>query len=239
MPYDFVLVGEEFLEASDLAFEECARGLSDLDRIIVAVPDLLVDRARGYLVTLLYAYWERFFRNVFGEYLRCLSLAGVRFEDVDEKLLRHKLTRQLAAFLRSNSVSSLVDLPQRSTPTQVKSALQKLRDELDAPLNFENPSKWVEPESNVKFGILEAHCKRFCIDLESIKNSFESDGSLFNSLNTLVADRNDIAHGAVFTEQTQGEWQRKRNFVLKLMQVLQTELYRCLVEGSIIRRISS
>lgn len=107
---------------------------------------------------------------------------------------------------------------------------------MDAPVTFHSPAEWVETEANVKFDVLEANCKRFCIDIGAIKESFAEGTSLFESLNTLVKDRNDIAHGAVFTAYTQTEWESKKNFVVKLMQVLQTELYRSLCEGTAVAR---
>ncbi len=238
MSYDLAAIADEFLHTSDHAFDECREGISGLDRIIIATPALLVDRARGYFVALLYAYRERFFRVSFGEYLRCFSLAGIKFEHGEERLLKYRLCRQLAAFSKQHGITMLHELPQRSSPSSVKAAIQALRDGLDAPLAFNNPAEWVETEANVKFTVLETNCKRFCVDIDAIKDSFTNGTSLFESLNNLVKDRNDIAHGAVFTPYTQNEWETKRNFVLKLMQVVQTELYRSLSEGSAIAPLS-
>jgi hypothetical protein len=40
--------------------------------------------------------------------------------------------------------------------------------------------------------------------------------------------RNDIAHGSEFKALTSSEWEETRNFVLKIMQVVQLDLYESL-----------
>ena len=236
MSYDFAKAADEFLEVTDKAYDECSEGISELDKIIVASPSALVGKTRGYLKVCLYAYWERFFRIAFGEYLRCLTLVQLDFADVNDKLGQWLVRRELVRFSERHKVGKLHEMSDRFPPIVLKRVLRSLVKLLESPMSFRFPDEWIETESNVRFRVLERHCDRFGVDLEAIKAAFDGTSSLFQLLENFVDERNDLAHGASFRETPQWDWEQDRSFVLKLIQTLQFELFETLADGHLLLR---
>ena len=235
MAYDFAAIAEEFLTSSDAAYQEVVSGVSILDRLIVSTPSSLADRARGYFVPLLYAYWERFFRISFGEYLRCISTSNIAMGHTHERVGRYRYSRLVSDFFKSNNSSDLHGIIERLSPVDFRNKIQELRTELEKSLAFPDSESWVETDSNVKFAVLKKNCDRFQVDIEGIKASFQNGRSLFDLLNDLVNDRNEIAHGGEFLTFSQRQWEEKRTFVINLLQALQFELYRSIERRTVIR----
>jgi hypothetical protein len=230
--YDFTDAAAEFLKNTDVAYDECASGISELDRIIVASPSALADRTRGYLVMCLYAFWERFFRVAFGEYVRCIGLVGLNLGDVQESVARTWLRRELTAFGKRHKGTKLHDLADHHAPKALRQLLGRFVADLESPLCFDARSEWVETESNVRFSVIEKHCKRYGVDLDAIKADFSAMGSLHTRIEGFVDDRNDVAHGGRIPSAPQADWESTRSFVLKLLQSLQFELHRTILEGN-------
>jgi hypothetical protein len=85
---------QEFLDASNPTFDECQHGVATLSRLVIATPSSLGGEARTALVPALYAYWERFFRLVFAEYLRSVSVSGLRFDEISTALAKHRIRKE-------------------------------------------------------------------------------------------------------------------------------------------------
>jgi hypothetical protein len=234
MPWQFSIAGSEFLTTSDHSYDECLRGISELDRIIVGVPSILADRTRMYLLPSLYAYWERFFRTVFAEYLRCIGLIGIPLTYAKTKVAKTRSTRELANFASAFNISIFNQLAQTYSCAELKAVFETIQNYLNSNLDFPDPTKWVEADSNVKFKVLEKNCQRYGPNIEEIKNSFSPAISLFQELNSLVDARNAIAHGSNFAPLSSTEWESKKNLVIKLMQVLQMQLHLSLIDPTIL-----
>lgn len=102
MTYDEI--ADEFLADTDALYRECQQGISTLDKLIVGTPSIRADYCRMALVPALYAYWERFFRTVFGDFLRCVGLAGASLSLLCEPLATARLSREIknGAWLRAH-----------------------------------------------------------------------------------------------------------------------------------------
>ena len=66
----------------------------------MSVSASLSDITRAYLIPMLYAYWERFFRISFSEYLRVLSNVSTNFSDCHVPIALMRVRRELSAFAK-------------------------------------------------------------------------------------------------------------------------------------------
>ena len=105
--------------------------------------------------------------------------------------------------------------------------LRQLLTTIESPIEFSPLHRWVKTYSNVEYSTLVENCTRFGVDVNALKANFDMK-SLYASLKDLVDTRNDIAHGSEFKTFTADEWSEMKNFVLKIMQVVQFELYESL-----------
>jgi hypothetical protein len=218
------LAAHQFLLSTDAAYDECAKGISTLDRIIVGTPAILAGEARGYFVPILYAYWERFFRISFGEYLRCIAVAKIPVERLKLRLAALRITREVSELSERHKFKHFNEICQNRSVEDVKLLLRALLAAIEKPAEFPQTFNWIRTYSNVEFSTLEENCSRVGIDLAALKANFPTK-SLHASLKDLVDMRNDIAHGSEFQTLTSEEWEETRNFVLKLMQIVQFEIY--------------
>jgi hypothetical protein len=188
---------------------------------------MLTAEARGYFVPILYAYWERFFRIAFSEFLRCIAITKFHVDEIRLKLAVLRIGRELADISHKHKFKQLHELCQNRSMAEVKSLLRQLLVTVESPVEFSPLYQWVKTYSNVEYSTLEDNCIRLGIDVNSLKANFDAK-SLHASLKDLVDTRNDIAHGSEFKALTSNEWEETRNFVLKVMQVVQLELYESL-----------
>ena len=217
---------EAFLNNSDQAYDECADGIANLDKIIVSVGSRFSSMTRGYLLPIIYAYWERFFRIVFAEYLRCVELISMHLNQLHPQLAQFKLRRDLNDILKRNSVKQLQDIATSLGIDGAKIFCENLAAVFNTPITFTDPTNWVETESNVNFFVLETNCKNLGIDIEAIKKRLqESQITLFSALKQLVDARNQISHGETFRDMNQEEWEIIKNFTLTVMTAVQLELF--------------
>jgi hypothetical protein len=217
----------EFLNSTDITYDECAKGVFTLDRIIVGTPSILSAQARGYFVPILYAYWERFFRISFNEYLRCIVLTKFNVDELRHKIAVLRIGRELADISDKHKFKQIHELCHNRTIPEVKGLLKRLLGAIESPVEFSPAYQWVRTYSNVEFSTLEENCTRFGVDVNALKANFTMK-SLYASLKDLVDTRNDIAHGSEFKTLTADEWDETKSFVLKIMQVMQFELYESL-----------
>ncbi len=191
---------------------------------------------RGYLLPIIYAYWERFFRIVFAEYLRCVERISIHLHQIHPQLAKFKLRRELNDILRRNSVKQLQEIASSLGIEESKTFCENLAAFFNLPVTFTDPTTWVETESNVNFFVLETNCKNVGIDIEGIKRRLqESEITLFTALKQLVDVRNQISHGETFKDVSQGEWENMKNFTLTVMTAVQLELFETLRDGRCIR----
>ena len=221
------LAAREFLASTDTTYDECAKGVFTLDRIIIGTPTILVAEARGYFVPILYAYWERFFRISFGEYLRCITVSKLHVDELKLKIAILRIGRELAEISDRHKFKQIHELCHNRSVAEIKLLLRQLLTTMESPIEFSPLYKWVRTYSNVEYTTLEENCARFGIDVNTLKANFDVK-SLYASLKDLVDTRNDIAHGSEFKTLTADEWEETKNFVLKIMQVVQFELYESL-----------
>ncbi len=225
------LAADVFLASTDTTYDECAKGVFTLDRIIIATPPMLVPDVRGYFVPILYAYWERFFRISFGEFLRSITLSKFHVDEFKPQIAVLRIGRELADISDRHKFKQIQELCCNRSVTEIKRLLRQLLTTIESPIEFSPLHQWVRTNSNVEYTTLEANCIRFGIDVETLKANFVVK-PLYASLKNLVDMRNDIAHGSEFKTLTAIEWDETRNFVLKIMQVVQVELYESLKDRS-------
>jgi hypothetical protein len=229
---------DAFLVAADRNYGECAGGISTLDRVIVATPASLTDTARAALVPALYAYWERFFRLTFGEFLRCASLATEPLAKRNRKLARLRVRRELKERAHERStLMTVVDSADvagaRHSLTQARDALDNVDQLFDVPLQFDDPEQWLAIDANVRYEIIEENCKRFGLDATRLKDLVDgARWKLYPSLKKLVDTRNEIAHGHSIQPMTGAEWECLRSFTLELMVATYVFLYEALSDDA-------
>jgi len=220
---------EDFLKNTDMAYSECETGIANLDRIVVSVNSAQSSMARGYLLPIIYAYWERFFKIVFSEFLVCFEKNNILLKNANEIIAKFRLKKELLDCLKNRNTSRLHDLPKKHDIKDLSNIFRELALFFDEPIKFQDPSTWIETESNVRFEVLEANCKNLGINLDEIKNLLiESKIILYPALKDLVDARNRIAHGQTFEEIKSQEWESIKSFVLSLMTALQLNLYEFL-----------
>jgi hypothetical protein len=227
MPLSYRLeqAAAEYLTNTDSAYLECDQGISALDKIIVGTPSHLSDQARAFLIPMIYAYWERFFRIAFSEFLRCVTLAKIDLETINLPLASFRISRELSAFAASHKIGNLNELAHKHTPIQLRPVLKGLHDFLLYPVEFPNPTDWIKTYSNVGFETLEENCRKVGVPISSLTQEFANRKSLFQSLNDLVEHRNKVAHGQTLVPVPSPEWEAHKTFVYKLMQSVQYELH--------------
>ncbi|RYZ03026.1 MAG: hypothetical protein EOO73_29340 [Myxococcales bacterium] len=224
---------EAFMLASDAVYDECQAGIATLDKIIVSCSSLYTNQARNALVPALYAYWERFFRVIFAEFLHCASVGSRPLHELNHNLGRLRLRRELEtrAHTRDDLLRGLQTISGAQPPplAEARKLLASARDTLheieqlcDAPLSFVDPETWIVTESNVRFEVIERNCKRLGLDVRRLKSLLEeSQIFLHPSLKDLVDTRNGIAHGDSITPLQPERWEALRSFTLSLMNATQ------------------
>jgi hypothetical protein len=231
---------DEFLLASNAIYDECQSGIATLDKIIVSSSSLYTAHARSALVPALYAYWERFFRVIFAEFLHCVSASSRPLHEINHHLGRLRLRRELQtrAPTRDDLLEGL-QAPSGSAPPPLSEArklissaretLHEIEQLCDAPLSFVDPETWIITESNVRFEVIEKNCRRLGLDVSRLKNLLEeSQIVLHPSLKDLVDTRNGIAHGNSIAPLTSERWETLRSFTLSLMNATQLFLLEAL-----------
>jgi RiboL-PSP-HEPN len=219
----------EFLRATDQTYQECAGGIAQLDRLIVNVSSSMADHARVYLLPCLYAYWERYYRILFGEFLRCVSLIGIHPADGNTELVRNHIFRGLKRLLKNQGVKALEELPHHCDVLNTRAFLSGLVEWVDTPISFADPDEWVITTPNIKFEVLQEMCRVLGLNILELKQKLdERKLSIYQGLQELVLERNRIAHGESFEIVSQETWERLKNFLLDLMNALQFFLYEAL-----------
>ncbi len=237
-------VAEEFLGATNPIFEECTGGLAMLTRIIVSSPSSLAGNARAALVPAIYAYWERFFRMTFGEFLRSVSLARLDLASVSTPLARLRIRRDVLQLRTSHRdhLLRIVDRDVRTSGPEFLSAsaeLANIETLCRTIVSFPDPTDWIETDSNVRYEVLEKNCRNLGLNPERLKELLlESQLELYPELKDLVDKRNDIAHGNVLGPLDSATWNRMQEFVYALMHHVQFFLHECL-EGGVHRAASA
>jgi RiboL-PSP-HEPN len=224
---------DDFLASTNPIFDECLRGVTTLSNIVVSVKDSLVGEARAALVPALYAYWERFFRLTFGEFLRCVSVAGISAAALSDPLVRFRIRREFLRLDTSHRTILLESLDRRG-PSQAQALLHAIATDLQSieslfnqPVAFPDPDSWIETDSNVRYEVLEKICSRLGVDPEDLK-SLLGKYVLYPALKELVDMRNDIAHGTVIAPLDAAKWNALQEFVSVLMNAVQLFLYEAL-----------
>jgi hypothetical protein len=238
---------DEFLSSTNQTYDECSKGISDLDRIIVASPTLLTAQCRMALVPALYAYWERFFRLALSEYVRCIHMAEVPLENLSEPLARLVLGREvreridvrlseaLHRTIREEGASGFAARAQGLL--QTASALCSLATGVAI---FPSPETWIDTDSNVSFKMVEKNCERLGLNLARLRGKFEqSQVSLYSALKDLVDTRNGIAHGESLSAMGAHNWNTLKESALLAMNALQEELRESLEVGLFMRAATS
>jgi hypothetical protein len=223
---------QEFLETTNIVYDECATGIARLDRIIVSVHAELAGWTRMLLLPSLYAYWERFFVATLGEYLRAISLVGVSCKDSHVALRTLRIKRELLDLASALGINKVHELAEKLSPSEIQALFQDALHWLEAELDFPRPELWIETESNVRFKVLEKNLERLALTIAAIKSHFATGPSLYELLERLVNERNTIAHGASFSPVTAELWNELREFVEKLLNALQLYLYESLLQES-------
>lgn len=228
----------EFLATTNAAYDECAGGISTLDKIIVGVPSSLAPATRTNLVPILYAYWERFFRLTFSEFVRCVSLAQIPLSKMNSKLARFRLKHEFKSFLESAKIAHLAELAAVLDIDEARKRIGVLHLSIDAPLVFDRPTECVVTHSNVKYVVLEENCGNLGIDLGAVRAVLEdSKMVLFVELNALVDSRNQIAHGESLLPMENEPWEKTRNFTLNLMNAVQLVLHEIIGDPAKLLRL--
>jgi hypothetical protein len=140
----------EFLSTTDQTYQECAGGIAQLDRLVVNVSSSMADHARVYLLPCLYAYWERYYRILFGEFLRCVSLIGIRPANGNTELVRNHMFRGLRRRLQMQGVKALEEAAHRCDVPSTRSFLSDLVLWVDTPISFSDPEEWVITTPNIR-----------------------------------------------------------------------------------------
>jgi len=217
---------EEFLLASNAIYDECQAGIATLDKIIVSCSSRHTGAARNALVPALYAYWERFFRVVFAEFLGSVGTSARPLRELNHNLGRLRLRHELR---RAHSREALIKGLERPALDEARKIILAARDALheieqlcDAPLRFIDPETWIVTGSNVRFEVVEANCKRLGLDVGRLKQLLEeSQVMLYPALKDLVDTRNGIAHGDSIAPLTAERWESLKSFTLTLMNATQ------------------
>lgn len=228
----FERIAERFLNNTDPAYEECASGIAGLDKIIVNVSSRFSSTARGYLLPIVYAYWERFFRIVFSEYLHCIELSGINLISIHPQMARFRLRKELNSLLNSHRIKQIHEVASILNIEDAEKFFENLRVLFRNPVTFSDPTTWIETESNVNFNVLNDNCNNLGIDIEAIKKRLEESGiALFPVLKELVDARNQISHGQTFNKIDPKKWENLRNYILSIMTAVQLELFEMLRDG--------
>lgn len=226
---DLERVADEFLCLSDATYTECEKGVSTLDRIIVSVTEALAPVTRSALLPTLYAYWERFFRVVFSDYVRCLGAAAIPAERFCEAILKFRLKGEVNETCKVFKASHTTELVSKITSDEARAQFKRLHDFFSLPLAFTDPTEWINTESNVTYRVLQKNCANLGLDIEEIKAHFAvANIHIFGKLNDFVGNRNAIAHGENIGPLSRESWEEQRTFVLQLMNALQITLYEAL-----------
>ncbi len=219
------VAAQEFLRNTNSSYDECCSGIAELDKIIVSVAANRADATRGYLVPILYAYWERFFRTSFTEYIRVLSNVAILFADSHIPLTVKRLRWELSAFAKEARIAKINELADRYTFDELSALLKEFSNWIDGSTTYRDPEDWVDTESNVRFEVLEKNCDNIGLSVARLKAGIRHSKGLFQALKDLVDRRNSIAHGQRFEPVSQDDWESTREFVLHLINLLQYELY--------------
>lgn len=224
---------DQFLLDTDPTYSECTTGIRVLDQIIVSTPTTLVGRARASLVPALYAYWERFFRVVMGEFLRAVSLARVPVASANVQLVKHRIKAELRERIDPQLYARMMsDIDARAEfgAADAAAVLQAAGTALDlictGELAFADPDDYVVTDSNVRYEVVEKNFRAFGIEIEGLRRSVEAHGfRAYPDLKDLVDTRNQIAHGQTIAELSSDTWNKLRDFTLTMMFVLQEALH--------------
>jgi RiboL-PSP-HEPN len=223
---------EIFRSNTDAAYDECASGIANLDKIIVSVSSGFSSMTRGYLLPIIYAYWERFFRIVFSEYLRCVELSNLNLISIHPQLAQLRLKKEISDTLRKHGIKQLQETASSLSIETAKTFFDNLNVIFQRPVTFADPSNLVETESNVNFTVLQKNCKNMGIDIETVKTQLEESAiTLSTVLKELVDVRNQISHGDTFKAIRSDEWESLKNSILSVMTAVQLELYETLRQG--------
>jgi hypothetical protein len=217
---------QEFLQNTNKAYDECSSGIAELDRIIVSVPASRTDTTRAYLIPMLYAYWERFFRISFSEYLRVLSSVTAKLSDCHVPIALLRVRRELSAFAKDAKAGRIHELSDSYSFCELSRLFEEFSVWLRGTLAFRDPEKWVTTGGNVQFTILEKNCQDVGLAIDSVKQSLRRSKSLFQELKDLVDQRNSIAHGETFEPVSSYKWEQSKSFVLEIMNAVQLELHQ-------------
>lgn len=230
---------DTFISATNSIYEECQQGISTLSRIVVATPTALSGDARTALIPALYAYWERFFKMVFAEYLRSITLESLTVSQASETLVRLRIRRAALDFEKKRAKGRLLLAIDSDVLGAARTELGDLLQEMGAldalytsPLTFADPEVWIDTESNVRFKVLEKNCKLLGLDSKVLTDLLQSSGhQLYTKLEDLVNTRNKIAHGAVIHPTDSARWNALHVFVSHLMHAVQFFLYENLEQN--------
>ncbi len=222
---------EHFIKTSDEIWTDCINGLKNLDRIIVDSNSSIVSMTRGYLIPIVYAYWERFFKTIFCEYIRCLEMAKIELDYIDPEVIAFRFRKEMLNSASAHKIKKpedMANLDLQDLRKHVKAFSTQLFNTLDFPQHID----WVDTESNVTFQVLEKTCKLWKINMDQIKEDVQKDGApLYAQLKQLLDARNSIAHGEEFRKIDSKEWDNLKSFVKDLMSALQNSLYLHLAES--------
>lgn len=224
---------DTFLSATNQIYDECQLGISTLSRIVVATPAALSGDARTALIPALYAYWERFFKMTFTEYLRSVTAEGLTVVQASTKLVRLRIRRAALDFEKRARGGKLVPTIDQDVLGAARVELGDLLREvgtMDAlyatPLTFADPDDWIDTESNVRFKVLEKNCKDLGLDAKALTELLAKSGlQLYTRLEDLVNTRNEIAHGSVIHPTDATRWNELQVFVSHLMNAVQFYLH--------------
>jgi len=221
-------VADSFLEATNFTYSECEAGVTQLDQIIVGSPSSRSDIARGYLLPMIYAYWERFFKIVLAEYLQSLSRVTIKFDELRLSVARHRVRRELVALCDILHIQGLHELPDKLSMAELSTFAAALKAWVDGPVVFPDPSNWIETRSNVKYNVVEDNFRKLGLSIERLKAHMKPNPPIIVGLRDLVDARNQIAHGATFQPIDASVWEKHKTFVLELMNAMQLELFETL-----------
>ena len=227
---------EAFLESSNAFFEECSHGISQLDRIIVGCPSSLTEHVRLVVIPALYAYWERFFRLSFAEFLRCVTMCKRSTRDINATLTQ-TVIRQILNEHKWERKARVVQGLKAKNHEEIQKALSGAKGILErasalCDLAFEvlDPDKLVSTDSNVRYEVIEKNCKQLGLSIGVLKAMTESRNlGLYQSLKDLVDLRNEIAHGTRIHSVSSDKWNDLRDFTVGLMLYIQQFLYDALL----------
>lgn len=227
---------DAFLSTTDPVYEDCAKGIAGLDRIVVGSPFILVGQTRAALVPALYAYWERFFRMVMGEFLQSVATVALPPNHLNKSLERLRAKRVIRHRVSKDIYQEMMVAAEESGASGVSLRAQALATEVSGLVGdlasktcFPQPESWVVTGSNVRFEVVEKNYRAFGLEVEALKQNLADAGySLYPDLKHLVDTRNSIAHGENTTPLSSTDWNQLREFTVNLMNGLQWNLYHAL-----------